>query len=74
MEPVDRAALAAVTGGATATAVRYTRACADGALGSLWYTGGMPTPQGLGAGCVAGVAGEGAVDLVKYVQQRRAAK
>ena len=71
MQALERSDLELVLGGtAAATAVRYTRACADGALGSLWWTAGVPTPQGLGVGCVAGIAGEGAVDLIKYARSK----
>lgn len=75
MLALDRELLEAVTGGAPRTwgavARDYTLACAEGALQATLMTGGAVAPYTLGAGCFAGVAGQGLADGIDAYRNRR---
>jgi hypothetical protein len=71
---IDPGTLAGVTGGQGRTwgtvGREYAAACADGMVSSVMMTG-VPTPYTLGVGCVAGMAGQGAVDAITAYRDRR---
>jgi hypothetical protein len=74
---IDGDQLAAISGGAQRSwggvARDYTLACAEGALQATLMTGGTIAPYTLGAGCFAGVAGQGLADGIEAYRNRRRA-
>ncbi len=76
MNAIALTELAEVRGGASRTWAGvgrdYTLACAEGALQATLMTGGTIAPYTLGAGCFAGVAGQGLSDAIDAYRVRRA--